>query len=141
MISFFKTYLMRYSLFFILILFCSFKPDPPTENEVYCYIVSIGIKNPEIVLKQAIYESGHFKSNIFKTKNNLIGFRRTMTYLTYKDWKACVDYYKVWQDKRYKDTNQDYYTFLQNINYSGYDRYKYVKELKRIKIRGSLTCK
>jgi uncharacterized FlgJ-related protein len=108
---------------------------------VYCYIVSIGIKNPEIVLKQAIYESGHFKSNIFKTKNNLFGFRRTMTYLTYKDWKACVDYYKVWQDKRYKDTNQDYYTFLQNINYSGYDRYKYVKELKRIKIRGSLTCK
>jgi len=140
MTSFFKIYMMRYSLFFILILFCSFKADPPTENEVYCYIVSIGIKNPEIVLKQAIYESGHFKSNIFKTKNNLFGFRRTMTYITYKDWKACVDYYKVWQDKRYKDTNQDYYTFLQKINYVGNSRFNYAGEVRKIKIRDSLKC-
>ena len=141
MISFFKTYLMRNCLFFILILFCSFKTDPPSENEVYCYIVSIGIKNPDIVLKQAIYESGHFKSNIFKTKNNLFGFRRTATYITYKNWKACVDYYKEWQDKRYKDASQDYYTFLQKINYSGYSNFDYAKELKRIKIRGDLNCK
>jgi uncharacterized FlgJ-related protein len=108
---------------------------------VYCYIVSIGIKNPDIVLKQAIYESGHFKSNIFKTKNNLFGFRRTATYITYKNWKACVDYYKEWQDKRYKDASQDYYTFLQKINYSGYSNFDYAKELKRIKIRGDLNCK
>jgi len=141
MISFFKTYLMRNCLFFILILFCSFKADPPSENEVYCYIVSIGIKNPDIVLKQAIYESGHFKSNIFKTKNNLFGFRRTATYITYKNWKACVDYYKEWQDKRYKDASQDYYTFLQKINYSGHSNFDYAKELKRIKIRGDLNCK
>lgn len=132
---------MRYALILIIVVFCSFKTDPVTENEVYCYIVSVGIKNPEVVLKQAIFESGHFKSKIFKTKNNLFGFRKTKTYITYKDWKACVDYYKEWQDKRYKDPNQDYYTFLNKINYSGYNTYDYAKELKRIKIRATLNCK
>jgi uncharacterized FlgJ-related protein len=130
-----------YSFLFIMVLFCSFKADPVTENEVYCYIKSIGIKNPEVVLRQAIYESGHFNSSIFRNKNNVFGFRRTMTYITYKDWKACVDYYKVWQDKHYKDTTQDYYTFLQKINYSGHSNFNYAKELKGVKIRGTLTCK
>ena len=141
MYSHFNTSFCRCALFLILVLFSSFKTDPVSENEVYCYIKSIGIKNPDIVLKQAIYESGHFKSNIFKTKNNLFGFRRTATYITYKNWKACVDYYKEWQDKRYKDPSQDYYTFLQKINYSGHSKFDYAKELKQIKIRGDLTCK
>ncbi|MFZ4672397.1 MAG: glucosaminidase domain-containing protein [Flavobacterium sp.] len=110
------------------------------ENEIYCYIKSIGIKNPEVVLKQAIYETGHFTSHVFKTKNNVFGFRKTMTYITFKDWRACVDYYKVWQDKKYKDTTQNYYKFIQKINYSGYSNFDYSKELKRIKIRGSLIC-
>lgn len=131
----------RYSFLFIMVLFCSFKASPVTENEVYCYIKSIGIKNPEVVLRQAIYESGHFNSSIFRNKNNVFGFRRTMTYITYKDWKACVDYYKVWQDKHYKDTSEDYYTFLQKINYSGHSKFNYAKELKGVKIRGTLTCK
>ena len=132
---------MKYTLFLVILFFCSFKPDPVTENEVYCYIKLIGIKNPEVVLKQAIYESGHFNSQIFKSKNNLFGFRRTKTYITYKDWKACVDYYKVWQDKHFKDTNVDYYSFLQKINYSGHAGFDYEKELKRVKIRATLTCK
>jgi uncharacterized FlgJ-related protein len=128
------------SLLLMLVLFSSFNVDPVFENKVYCYIKSIGIKHPDIVLKQAIYESGHFNSNIYKTKNNLFGFRRTQTYLSYKNWQACVDYYKVWQDKYYKDVNQDYYTFLQKINYSGLANFDYSGELKKVKIRGSLNC-
>lgn len=111
-----------------------------SENEVYCYIKILEIKNPEIVLKQAIYESGHFKSNIFKSKNNLFGFRRSKSYMTFDSWQSCVLYYKKWQDKYYKDTTQDYYIFLQKKNYSGYKEFHYSTELKKIKIKASLAC-
>jgi hypothetical protein len=132
--------IMRYCLFIILVLFSSFKPKPISENELYCYIKEIGILHPEVVLKQAIYETGHFKSNIYKKKNNVFGFRRTSKYIYYKNWQACVDYYKVWQDKHYKDTTQNYYTFLQKINYSGHKGFNYAFELKGVKIKDSLIC-
>jgi len=134
--------LIRYKwiLLSTFVLFSSFKPASVSENVVFCYIKSIGIKNPEIVLKQAIYESGHFKSHIFQTKNNVFGFRKTKNYLYYKNWKTCVDFYKKWQDKHYKDTTQDYYDFLQKINFCGNKKFNYALELKKIKIRGSLIC-
>lgn len=131
---------MKYLLCLILLVFSSFKPATLTENEVYCYIVKVGIKHPEIVLKQAIYETGHFKSFNSRVKNNIFGFRRTATYITYDSWKACVDYYKKWQDKHYKDSTQDYYTFLQKINYVGHAGFNYAGEVKKIKIRDSLKC-
>lgn len=110
-----------------------------TEKEIYCYMESIGIQHTEVVLKQAIYESGHFKSHIFKTKNNLFGFRRSKGYLKFKNWKHCIDFYKKWQDKYYHD-EVDYYQFLQKKNFAGNKKFNYAKQLKNIKIRGSLNC-
>jgi hypothetical protein len=110
------------------------------ENEVYCYIKSIGIKNPEIVLKQAIYETGHFKSANCKKKKNLFGFRSTLIYKSFDTWQQCVDYYKKWQDRHYKDDSEDYYHFLQRINYSGHKGFDYATELKRVHIVASLNC-
>ncbi len=110
------------------------------ENEVYCYIKSVGIKNPEIVLKQAIYESGHFKSVNCKKKNNLFGFRSVIIYKSFKTWQDCVDYYKKWQDKHYKDCSEDYYRFLERINYSGYKNFGYSKQLRKVRIQASLKC-
>ena len=69
------------SLLLMLVLFSSFNVDPVFENKVYCYIKSIGIKHPDIVLKQAIYESGHFNSNIYKTKNTFNGKGKSTTIL------------------------------------------------------------
>ncbi|HWB27473.1 MAG TPA: glucosaminidase domain-containing protein [Chitinophagaceae bacterium] len=110
------------------------------ENEVYCYIKSIGIRNPEIVLKQAIYESGHFKSLVCLKKNNLFGFRSVVIYKSFKTWQESIDYYKRWQDKHYTDTTEDYYHFLQRINYSGYKNFNYSSQLKKVRIRASLKC-
>ncbi len=110
------------------------------ENDVYCYIKSIGIKNPEIVLKQAIYESGHFKSLVCIKKNNIFGFRSVVIYKSFKTWQECVDYYKRWQDKHYTDTTEEYYHFLQRINYSGYKDFSYSKQLQKVKIQASLKC-
>lgn len=110
-----------------------------TENEVYCYMEKIGIKHAEVVLKQAIYETGHFKSRIFKTRKNLFGFRRNKGYLRFDTWQDSVDFYKRWQEKYYHE-EKDYYKFLQHKNYSGHKGFDYAGQLKRIKIRGSLNC-
>ncbi len=131
--------LLKPLLLAVTLLFC-YSLYALDENEIYCYIKKIGIKHPEIVLKQAIYESGHFTSKIFKNKNNLFGFRHTMTYMSFDNWQASVDYYKVWQDKYYKNDTEDYYKFLQRKNYSGYKEFNYSAQLKRIKIRASLNC-
>lgn len=111
-----------------------------TENEVYCYMKSVGIKSPEIVLRQAIYESGHFKSAVCQKKNNIFGFRSMVIYKSFKTWQECVDYYKRWQDRHYTDSTEDYYHFLQRINYSGYKNFNYALQLKKVRIQASLKC-
>lgn len=124
----------------LLIGICIYSPIfAVTENDVYCYMNSIGVQHSEVVLKQAIYETGHFKSKIFKAKNNLFGFRRSKGYLKFKSWKSCVDFYKKWQDKYYHG-EEDYYQFLQKKNFAGSKKFNYAKQLKNIKIRGSLNC-
>jgi len=110
------------------------------ENEVFCYIKKSGIKNPEIVLRQAIYESGHFKSEVCGKKNNIFGFRSRIIYKKFACWQECVDYYKKWQDRHYVDSTEDYYHFLQRINYSGYKEFSYEKQLKKVKIIASCKC-
>jgi len=124
----------------VLIGVCIYSPIfALSENDVYCYMNSIGMQHSEVVLKQAIYESGHFKSRIFKGKNNLFGFRRTKSYMKFKSWKSCIDFYKKWQDKYYHG-EEDYYQFLQKKNFAGSKKFNYAKQLKKIKIRGSLNC-
>jgi uncharacterized FlgJ-related protein len=112
----------------------------PEENEVYCYIKKAGIKNAEIVLRQAIYESGHFKSQVCRNNNNIFGFRIRIAYKKFGCWQDCVDYYKKWQDKHYTDTTEEYYHFLQRINYSGYKEFGYSKQLQKVKIQASCKC-
>ena len=130
------------NMLLVIIGFCLYLPTLAlTENDVYCYIKKVGIKNADVVFKQAIYESGYFKSHIFKTKQNLFGFRRSRGYLKFKTWQASVDFYKKWQDKYYKEDEENYYKFLQRKNYSGNKNFNYAKELKRIKIKGSFKCK
>lgn len=71
----------------------------------------LGIQHVDIVLAQAILESGTFTSNIFKTKNNMFGMkvpkkRQTLAvnkrgytgYATYASWIDCVKDYKLYQD-------------------------------------------
>ena len=112
---------MRYSIILVLCFVISIPLYALTENEVYCYIKEMGIKHPQVVLKQAIYESGHFKSNIFKKKKNLFGFRQT-------------------KYKNYTNEDADYYHFLQKKNYSGNRNFRYDTQLKRTRITADLNC-
>ena len=73
-------------------------------------IVKQGIKYPNIVLAQAVLESGHFKSDIFLDNHNIFGMkkpsvRKTMAtgenrgHATFNNWVDSVRDYKMFQDQ------------------------------------------
>lgn len=105
-------------------------------DSVFSYICKVGIQHPEIVIKQAILESGWFRSPFLMSRNNLFGFR-AKNYLHFSSWKESVEYYKKWQDKRYKNTKEDYYSFLVRIKYATSSQY--LTNLKKIKYSNSCS--
>lgn len=56
----------------------------------------------EIVLAQALHETGNFTSRICREKNNIFGMRTKKGYKRYDSWIACVDDYENRFSKRYK---------------------------------------
>lgn len=107
---------------------CSVFNLPLTIENVIHAIKQYDIKHPEIVIRQIQWETGHLKSKRATIDNNLFGFR-TNKYLVFDHWIESVEYYKNWQDKKYKGGN--YYTFLQNVGYA--EDSLYVQKLKSIK--------
>lgn len=78
-------------------------------TNLYKKIIKSGIDYPEIVFAQAVLESGHFRSPIFKSNNNLFGMRfprkrETVAiedrkgFSAYEDWNKSVEDYKMYQD-------------------------------------------
>ena len=112
------------------------------NKTIYDKIVSEGVKYPGIVYRQAILETGWFKSSIYKRKNNMFGFFYKGEFMSFKTEEDCINYYKRWQDKHYTDTSKNYYDFLNCLytdNNNKCIRYAedvlYTKKLKRIKIK------
>jgi hypothetical protein len=149
----YKSYTIVLTLFSLLVAFILFSPHSYAQtqakkkktthskyyktsqldvNEVKAYIEAIGIKEPDIVLRQAVYETGEFKYRPLMLKHNLFGFRQHKHYLYYKSWRACIDYYKKWQDKNYTDDTEDYYNFLIRIKYATSP--VYIAHLKSVKL-------
>jgi len=96
-----------------------------TISNVKAEILVNNIKFPEIVLRQAIEETGWLKcTKCSRDKNNLFGLtKRTYvngvkvtSFQSFKTWEESVLAYKKWQDKWYK--GGDYYDFL-NCIYKG----------------------
>ena len=100
-----------------------------TDSLLYYKIKELGILFPEIVFAQAILESAHFKSNVFKNNNNLFGMRlprvrkttaigKRRGYAIYDNWMLSVDDYKLWQNsipKKYLKNKTTYYLYLQKV--------------------------
>ncbi len=105
------------------------------KDSVHAYILLVGIKNPDIVLRQAILETGWFQSKMLMDKNNLFGFRSTKKYMRFESWQASIDYYKAWQDEYYTNPEEDYYAFLKRIRYARTK--EYIWTLKHIKTERS----
>lgn len=101
-----------------------------SPDNVYLYCKAVGIKHPEVVIRQFILETGWGKSYVCKKYNNLFGFRNVNGYMKYSHWTESIESYKRFQDKKYK--GGCYYTFLNNIGYA--EAENYVEVLKTIKI-------
>ncbi len=102
-------------------------------DSVFDYICEKKIQHSNIVMRQIILETGWLKSKFLMSKNNIFGFRHKK-YLSFNSWKDCVDYYKRWQDKYYKDPNEDYYKFLLRKKYAVSN---YANNLKKINFKKS----
>lgn len=82
-----------------------------------------GIKYPRIVTAQAILESGHFKSKVFKEYNNPFGLynSKIKAYYKFNHWIESIKAYAEMVE--YKYTEGDYYTFLRELPYAEDERY------------------
>ena len=125
----------------IAILFTSSSLDTRWSmvEEVKAEIKKQNIKHPEIVLRQAIWESGWFEcTGCSWDHKNMFGFRNKIWitptnpkgYKEWDNWRESVRYYKRWQDRKYAGGN--YYKFLINRGYSESD--DYIINLKSIKL-------
>ena len=122
------------------------------QSNVLRYATKIGIKFPEVYLRQCIMESGHyFEKQPYKTSNNMHGMyhpvvRKTNSlgkkggYAIYESWKHCIQDYKYWQEYWQEEidainTVDDYIKFLRKSGYLGGARKTYEKELLMVKLR------
>lgn len=89
------------------------------------------IHHPEIVYAQAVLETGYFKSMGCLEHNNLFGLYNSKAgrYYRFNHWTKSVEQYKLWIQRRYKPP-EDYYKFLQRINYASDSLY--IHKLKAI---------
>lgn len=108
----------------------SFSKEALVE-EIKCH----GFKYPDIILAQAVLESGHFKSAVFKENNNLFGMRQpkkrynlcngtNLNHALYDNWKVCVEdrmiYEKLYLNKMTRIQYKKFLdkTYAKGKNYS-----------------------
>lgn len=104
-----------------------------TQKEIAKHIRDLDIPFPEIVMKQAILESGYFTSKAHVKRNNFLGmFEGKKQYSNPKD---CLIDYKKFISKKYKDG--DYYSFLKRLGYCECD--DYVVKLKEITLNEDIV--
>jgi len=88
-------------------------------------IKRLNIRFPHIVMAQAILESGHFKSTVFRANNNLFGMKvaaqrattaksANLGHAYYDTWKESVMDYALFQSAYLRDlrTEADYLEYL-----------------------------
>jgi uncharacterized FlgJ-related protein len=119
------------------------KIEEINNNWLYSEIKEQGIKFPDLVFAQAILETGHFKSTVFRDNNNLFGMRlpkvrkttaigKKRGYAVYSDWIMSVQDYKLWQSsipKKYLKNRETYITYLQRVYC---ECRNYTKQIKKI---------
>lgn len=110
---------------------------------LYFEILEKNIQYPDIVLAQAILESGYMTSQIFIENNNLFGMRfperRETTaisenkgYSVYDCWTDSVKDYKLFQDFLFRNkekTRDEYFDYLSRIYAEDGSYVAFVKEI------------
>ena len=97
-------------------------------DRIYAAICRASIREPKIVMAQAILETGWFRSSSLMNLNNLFGFRQ-VNYLKFDQIEDSIDYYKTWQDTYLTDPEADYLGFLDRIKYGAPGYSHHVKRI------------
>jgi flagellum-specific peptidoglycan hydrolase FlgJ len=112
------------------------KHMPLTMDNLITVIKYYDIQHPEIVLAQAILETGWFQSDNCKKHNNLFGLynSKRKNFYKFKHWSDSVKAYSSMIQYRYN--TGDYYAWLNKIGYAE-DR-SYTTKLKGLVKRENL---
>ena len=118
-------------LFVVLLILCLIgKLSSQTIESLRTQLNASEIQHKDIVLKQAILETGWLSSYSCKNRHNLFGFRYRGKYLEFDTWQESVEYYSRWQKRHYK--GGDYYKFLKDRGYATDP--EYITKLKSKKL-------
>lgn len=106
------------------------------------------ISHKEIVIAQAILESGNFTSNLYLNKNNLFGMKHPLQrpttslggvrFASYESIDHCIIDYGIWQAKYGSNLTHDQYLELLSSIYA--EDKEYVKKLKKIMNKKNKPC-
>lgn len=120
----------------------SLKEKAFSPAKLKSYILELNIRFPHIIYAQARLESGNFKSEVFKTNNNLFGMKKAtrrpttakgteLNHAYYETWQESVVDYAFWQQKYLYDvrTEAEYLQYL-GANYA--EAPNYMEALMRI---------
>lgn len=108
----------------------SVEKDTFSQEKLAEMLTDLNIRFPHIVMAQAMIESGHFQSNIFRTNHNLFGMKQARARCTtakgtelnhayYHNWRESVYDYAFFQSRYLNDlrTEDQYLEYLDN-NYA-----------------------
>jgi len=101
--------------------------DTFTVPKLIKYMQDLNLKHCDIVFAQAIEETGHFTSGIYKENNNLFGMKcakqrpyaytgKNRGHAYYDNWRQSVQDYAMWQAayaNKLRDRDK-YFTYLSN---------------------------
>jgi hypothetical protein len=98
--------------------------DSFSKEKLFLEIDKYSFKYPDIVKAQAMVESGHFKSPVFKQNHNMFGMKQAKVRITtaegsnlnhayYIDWKYCVADRALYEAQYLsKLTREEYFSYL-----------------------------
>jgi len=133
----------------ILVSLTTLKPSNEISYQgLYNEILEQGLEFPDIVFAQAVLESGHFKSKVFKENNNLFGMKqpskratvskgKSNGYAVYDFWQESVEDYYLYQEYSFRKRNFTRSEYLSRLDRtyastSGYSK-KLLSIIKRFK--------
>lgn len=116
--------------------------DKFTEDKFKEYLLELNIKFPHIVYAQAVLETGHFKSQVFKNNQNLFGMKQArqrattnagtdLGHAVYHHWRESVVDYALYQCAFLGKIHSEeaYYQYL-SANYA--EATNYVSQVKTL---------
>jgi len=103
-----------------------------SEQNLVTYLLDLNVKFPDIVFSQARYETGNFKSLVFRENNNLFGMKVANSRATtnrgeqhnhaiFNNWQMSVLDYALWQNaygRKFK-TRESYMQYLKDVYAEG----------------------